>query len=119
MRQIIISLIASLITVCAYHFYLVHTGRLSPCIRGVYTVNLTQSIDVLRRIASKQMIEKRAVSPQKLLSQLQHSLDTLAQNLPDGYLILPDSCVVAGKRKKIDLLTGRIHETKNAQKIVP
>jgi|GEM_PF-3868712 len=118
MRQLLISIIASLITVCAYHFYLVHTGRLSPCIKGVYTVNLTQSIDTLRKIAAKQMIQG-GVSSERLLQKLQHSLNTLAQNLPDGYLILPDSCVIAGKRKKIDLLTGRIHETKNAQKIVP
>ena len=117
MRQLIISLIISLLTVTFYHLYLVRTGRLSPCLKGIYTVNLTESIDTLRKIALRRTVEGEK-QPEKLLMKLQIALDRLAERLPEGYLILPESCVLAGKRKKIDLLTGKIRETEEAEKIV-
>jgi len=50
--------------------------------------------------------------------KIQDSLEKLAQNLPPGYIIMPDSCILAGDRKEINLLTGKVKKRHEAQRIV-
>ena len=116
-KQIVISAVISVISIFSYNLYLKHTGAFSPCIKGIYTVNLTESIQQLRRLYAKDLIEGKIPDTRSLLLRVQHSIDALAKNLPPGYVILPDECVIAGERKKIDLLTGKVIKTNEAQKI--
>ena len=91
-----------------YHFYLIKKGVFEPHIKGIYTVNLNESINALKKDILTRTLKGEKVDPDKELLKIQLALDKLARNLPSGYLLLPDSMVLGGQRRKINLITGKI-----------
>jgi len=110
LKQCLITAAFVVAGILSYHLYLKHTGAFS-CVRGVYTVNIAQSISTLR----KQALTSQ--KPEEVLLKLQNAINKLARSCPDGYIIVPDACIIAGKRKRIDLLTGTIREEKKAVEV--
>ena len=115
MRTALISLIISVVCIAAYHLWITRHTR--NCISGIYTVNIAESIATLKQQAVKDALEGKGQSPDNALMRIQQAIDRLSATLPDGYVIMPDACVIAGKRKRIDLLRGTVTETKKAVRL--
>jgi len=105
---LVVSLIASLITLAGYHFHLTRNRLLGPCIKGVYTVNLSETIEAVRTDLLRRAIKGEKTDPDEAVGRIQKALDTLSKNLPQGFLLVPESCVLAGRRKQVDLLKGAV-----------
>ena len=112
MRNVLISFIISGLLICGYHLYLKRKGVFDGCIKGVYTVNLNESIEAVKRNVLSKTLKGDSIDPQKELLKIQAAIDKLALKLPSGYLLLPDSVVLGGNRKRINLLTGKVTEVK-------
>ena len=101
-------------TICIgiyHHFY--WKKKVEPqFIKGIYTVNLQEVIEEIRdeltlKIQRGEEIPEDYVK--RRLEKVEKAIQKLAENLPPGYILLPDNVVLGGKNvKRIDLLTGKI-----------
>ena len=114
LKNVVLSLCVCILSISAYHFYLTKKGIFSPSLKGIYTINLAESLDVVRQKIITQAMKKNAnVNAEQELMKVQKALEKVANAIPDGYIILPKSIVLGGKRKEINLLTGEIKIRKN------
>jgi len=112
MTCLAIAIAASLLTITGYHLYLTKKGVFDPHLKGVYTVDVVGALQEIRKEVMEAVAEGRVVDVDEKLAVLAKQIETLAEKLPEGYILLPDDVVLGGKRKVIDLKHGTIKETK-------
>ncbi len=103
-KVIIIAVFASVISIFAYHQYLLRKGYIGPCVRRIYTVDLEGMLAQARMEMLEMMKEGRKVPPdyaERKAREIQARIEAAARRLPPGSVILPDSVVLGGERIRL------------------
>jgi len=113
LSNILFQLLVVIVAVLGYHFFLVQSGYLSKeHIKGVYTIDLTHEMQRIAREAREAINRGETVDIRGRLEVLRKQIHVLVERLPEGYLLLPEETIIGGKRKLIDLSSGRVVEKK-------
>ena len=116
LKNIILSLLISLVCIGGYHFYLLKQGIFTPHIRGIYTINVNEALDIVKRKILEGAIQGKDVNVDDEIQKIQNALDKIAKRVPDGYILLPEDVVLGGKRKMINILNGKVSEKQQFEK---
>ena len=116
-KNIITSLLISLICIGGYHFYLVKKhDLLAPRVKGIYTINVNEALDIVKRKILENTLQGKDVNVDKEMQKIQDALDKISKKVPEGYILLPEDIVLGGKRKEINILNGKISEKDQFEK---